>query len=204
MSEDQRPFVIGLAKVELLQPPEKYREAFAERRSIFCRNVFEPDFLALLSAFVERASYTREGVDNLLFRTIEQPPRSGGAISLALRRPNLLRWIERVTDCEPLATVSGRVAQIEANPDTTLDWHNDMREPLRRIGITINLGSKPYEGGAFELRERDGGMLTTHRHVEQGGALIFDVGRHYLHRVLPVTSGGPRRVYTGWFYRAGD
>jgi hypothetical protein len=33
--------------------------------------------------------------------------------------------------------------------------------------------------------------------------MIFDVGSRYEHRVLSVTAGGPRRVFSGWFMAAG-
>jgi hypothetical protein len=36
-----------------------------------------------------------------------------------------------------------------------------------------------------------------------GAALIFEVSARYEHRILAVTAGGPRRVYTGWFYAPG-
>jgi hypothetical protein len=202
VSPGHRPFVIDLAKVDLLEPAERFREEFARRRSLFCRHVFAPAFLDRLSAILARATFGRDGVENLLFRTTEQPARASGAISLALRRSNLMRWVEQVTACEVLVTASGRVTQTVADPTATLDWHSDMREPARRIGITINLGEAPYEGGVFELRRRNGEILTEHRHVERGSALIFDVGPDYQHRVRAVMAGGPRRVYAGWFYKS--
>ncbi|MES2441763.1 MAG: 2OG-Fe(II) oxygenase [Pseudomonadota bacterium] len=201
MSSGHRPFVVGPAATELLDSPEAHREEFARTRSLPCHDIFDPGFFKVITGFIDRAAFTQEGVQGLLFRTTETPARAGGAISLALRRPNLLRWVEAVTGCDTLVRVSGRVQQVEASPDTELEWHNDMWEPTRRIGITINLGDQPYEGGEFELRDYKGNMLTEHRHVDQGSALLFDVGRRYEHRVLPVTAGGPRRVYAGWFYK---
>jgi hypothetical protein len=196
-----RPFLIGPAATEILDPPGKHREEYARTRSLPCHDIFEPGFFKVITGFVDRADFGQDDCEGLLFRTTETPARAGGAISLALRRPNLMRWVEAVTGCEPLGKVSGRVNQILANPETELEWHNDMWEPARRIGITINLGDQPYEGGEFELRNRHG-VLTEHRHVERGSALLFEVGPNYQHRVLPVTAGGPRRVYTGWFYKA--
>lgn len=202
MTEGHHAFVLGTGGVDLLKPPEPLRETFAARRTLFCRNIFEPRFLDILGGLLRRAAWTQNGVEGLLFRTTEDPARAGGAISLALRRPELMRWVEQVTGCETLVTASGRVQQIEANPDNELEWHTDLWEPTRRIGISINLGEESYEGGKFELRDRHG-VLSEHRHVERGSALLFDVGPKYQHRVLPVTSGGPRRVYAGWFYKAG-
>jgi hypothetical protein len=81
------------------------------------------------------------------------------------------------------------------------NWHDDLPEnPTRRIGITINLSENPYEGGLFELRKKKTQqILTRHRHEKPGSALIFDVSDALEHRVWPVTSGGPRRIFAGWF-----
>ncbi len=203
MTEGCQPFVLGLNDVALLQPAQAFQDSFARNRALYCRNIIEPRFLAILADFIQRAAWTQNGVEGLLFRTTEDPARAGGALSHALRRPQLLRWIEELTGCEPLGRASGRVQQIVANPDTELEWHSDLWERDRRIGISINLGSAAYAGGTFELRNRQG-VLTQHRHDEFGSALIFDVGPDYLHRVLPVTAGGPRRVYAGWFYLAAN
>ena len=35
--------------------------------------------------------------------------------------------------------------------------------------------------------------------VAIGAMLIFEVSRRCEHRVHPLTGGGPRRVFTGWF-----
>ena len=203
MSGGNRPFVVSISGVELLEPPEKYREEFAAKRALFFDDIFDPPFLEILRGFVRTAEYNREGVSGLGFRTTESPARAGGAISLSLRRPNLMRWVEEVTGCDPLVLTTGRVQQIEVNPDTELSWHNDMWEPNRRIGFTINLSDNAYEGGDFALRRAGTEeVLSEHRHVDYGGALMFDVGYNFEHRVAPVTAGGPRRTYAGWFYKA--
>ena len=57
----------------------------------------------------------------------------------------------------------------------------------------------------FELRDvRNDKLLLQYRHAALGAALIFDVARGLEHRVLPLISGGPRRVYTGWFFKDGQ
>jgi hypothetical protein len=143
-------------------------------------------------------------VAGLGHREIENPQRAGRTISLALKRAELIDWIERATGCGPLETVEGRVVRARANNHDQLLWHDDLDNARRRLAITINLSEHSYEGGVFELREkRSHTLLASHRHIEAGTALIFDVAYDIEHRVLPVTSGGPRCVYTGWFFRRG-
>lgn len=200
MMQASRLFSVGMSRVNLFASADDLRQDFLRTRALPSRDILEPDLLARIDGILDQGGWSQDGVDNLLFRKAEDPPRAGGVISLMLCRPELLRWVEAVTGCDRLERASGRVIQIEPNASAGLDWHSDMREPARRIGITINLGKAAYEGGKFELRVRDGEVLAEHRHVEQGSALLFAVGRDLQHRLLPITAGGPRQVYTGWFY----
>lgn len=200
---DRRPFVIGATATELLEGPETVRERFAVRRSILCRAAFEPGFLSALRGLCERGSFVADTVEKLGDREVEQPQRAGGAITLALQRAGLMRWLESATGCGALTRVGGRVIQARANNHDQLDWHDDLYDPQRRLAVTVNLSEAPYEGGLFELRDvRTREMLTVHHHAAPGDLMIFDVAADLEHRVLPVTAGGPRRVYTGWFFKA--
>ncbi len=42
-------------------------------------------------------------------------------------------------------------------------------------------------------------MLIQHIHCDLGTALFFRLAAELEHRVLPVTAGGQRRVFAGWF-----
>ena len=42
----------------------------------------------------------------------------------------------------------------------------------RRIAVVINLSTERYDGGEFELRPKEGGLVLRHRYTEPGEALI--------------------------------
>ena len=177
-------------------------EHFAEHRAILCNGAIQRDFLALLFDVLARAEFRSDRVEGLGHREIEKPALAGRAISLALNRRTLLDWIATVARCGRLGSVEGRVVQTALRPDDRLRWHDDLEDTgtQRRLGITIGLSNQAYDGGLFELREKDmHTALFHHRHVEPGQALIFDVAPDVEHRLCPITAGGPRRVYTGWF-----
>ena len=120
-------------------------------------------------------------------------------LNLALNRPALLRWLETATGCGPLTDIAGGVAQTLARPGDELVWHDDFSAGEgRRLAIVIDLSTEAYAGGAFQLRYRDGAAIFEHRYQRPGSALIFGVGPALEHRVLPLRSGGPRRVFAGW------
>ena len=195
-------FAVGAFRTALLASPGAVAAEFSKHRAIACANAIEPNLLASLMRLCREGHFDSNEVKDLGHREVENPQRAGRTLTHVLKRAELIGWIERATGCGPLETVEGRVVRSLANNHDQLLWHDDLDDPLRRLAITVNLSEHGYEGGLFELREKSTGkMLVAHHHLEPGTALIFDVGYDIEHRLLPVTSGGPRCVYTGWFYK---
>jgi hypothetical protein len=195
-----RPIMVGAEATEILSPPGPPAAIFREARALVCANFLDPPLLAALLDRCRRGEFVEDRVEKLGSREVEAPQRVGAALNLILSRAPFLRWVEAVTGCGQLSRVEGRVVQTRANGCDRLDWHDDMNEEKRRLGITISLSDAPFEGGWFELRDAASErLLTRHRHQEAGTALIFAVGRGLQHRLLPIGGGGPRRVFSGWF-----
>lgn len=172
---------------------------FAATRAIVCHDALDGPLVARLDRICDAAAFRSDHVEHLGHRRIEKPATAGGAIALLLRRQALFRWLEQVTGCATIADIEGRVVQTYAEPGDELVWHDDM-EPRRRLAVTIALTSPPYKGGDFELRRvGDDALLVDYKHDRSGTMVVFDVSPQYEHRVLPLVSGGPRRVFTGWF-----
>ncbi|WP_164913511.1 2OG-Fe(II) oxygenase [Sphingomonas sp. UV9] len=201
-----RPIAIGAQRTDILAAPDGPARVFQCYRAIECSDLLEPDLLASLLDRCRRGSFVADHVDRLGSREVEAPQRVGAALNIVLSRPSFLRWVEAVTGCDALNRVEGRLVQTRANGLDALDWHNDTHDDAagaRRLGITVNLSDAAYEGGGFELRTTaTHEVLTRYRHDRTGTALIFDIAGDLEHRVLPLASGGPRRVFTGWFVQA--
>lgn len=176
------------------------KAAFAETCAFVWRDAFAAPLFARLTALCGRSGFTSDHVEGLGHREIEEPPLAGTAIILALTRPVLFRWLERVTGCAPIRGIDGRVVQTWPRAGDGLDWHDDLGDPARRLGVTIALGDAAYDGGEFEMRRTATKVpLIRWKHDRPGTMLVFEVSRHREHRVHPLTAGGPRRVFTGWF-----
>lgn len=201
---------IGAGATELSSDLGVARAEFAATRSLACHDAFAPDVLAGVLRLLGRSRFVSDTVERMGHREIEAPEIAGTAIALLLNRAPLFRWLEAVTGCGPIATVAGRVVQTLPRAGDELVWHDDTGADRRWLGVTVALDSPPYDGGAFEMRMADPGLdpgpdpddralLRRHTHDRPGSALIFEVSTRLEHRVLPLTAGGPRRVFTGWF-----
>jgi hypothetical protein len=174
--------------------------AFRTMRAFVCPRFLDGGLLATVMRASEGSAFVSNDIQALGHREIESPPRLGTAIQISLRAPALHRWLEEVTGQGPITRVDGRVAQTRVRDGDELGWHDDMNGEDRRLGITINLGTRDYKGGLFEMRDRlSQSPLLQFRHDEPGTALIFEVSHRCEHRVHPLISGGPRRVFAGWF-----
>jgi len=193
------PFILGAAHTHIAQqqPPEA---RFAQTRAMLCRDAIEPGFFEAIRRLITRAEFVPEMVERVGDREIETPDRAGRALSLALRRAQFMQWISATTGCGSISSVEGRVVQTRSGSSQELRWHDDLNDARRRLAITLDLSDSPYEGGDFELRhKKTREVLFRHRHTSPGSVLIFSIAADLEHRVLPVMSGGPRRVYAGWF-----
>ena len=180
---------------------EPGRSLFARDRAFVWPAMFEPSLSAKLTALAERATYRSQDVPGVGHREVEQGGLASTAILVTLRRRELWSWLEDVTGIPPIGAVEGQVAQTQVRPGDGLDWHDDMvGDRQRLLGITIDLGSGAYSGGDFHLRRvGDNADLLRFRHDVPGQGLIFAVSSDLQHRLDPLTGGGPRRIFAGWF-----
>ena len=194
------PFTIGTQKTELHVDPAEVQAMFVRDRALIFDNPFARDTLSMLMARAAATTFVDDHVEQIGNREVEAPQRVGGMLSLILARQSFLEWIEKATGKRPVRAVVGRLVQTGREAAQELGWHNDLDRAHRLLGVVINLSDQELGGGAFELRElgSDAPFLS-YRHETPGSMMVFPVDPALEHRVTQVTSGGPRRVYAGWF-----
>ena len=199
-SSESGPLTIGFEKTEIRDSPETFAATFLRNKAIVLPKLISQPLIGKLVQRCRTGRFIPDTVEGLGTREVEAPQIVGGAITLLLRRPAVLRWVEEATGCGPLATVVGRVVQTRANDGDRLRWHDDLDDTGRRLGVTIGLSDTPHGGGEFQIRSRRESDVTfSFHHGTAGTGLIFDIRTELVHRVMPLLEGGPRRVYTGWF-----
>lgn len=194
------PFCIDNMETRFSDEVHGEQNGFAIRKALLFEDVFAAPLFQSLMAQSAAAQFIHNDVEHVGTREIEQPQRVGKLISLLLARPEMLRWLERVTQVGPLRAVSGQLAQTRANGSDELVWHDDLSDLTRKLAVVINLSSANFEGGLFELRrKRSKEVLVSQKYHKPGSMMIFAVEPGLEHHVTPLLSGGPRRVYAGWY-----
>lgn len=194
------PFSIDTMTTTLHADPTESRRHFERDSVLNFAQPFAPDLLRILMMRAAGAEFVPNDVVRIGTREVEAPQRVGGMINLMLARPGFLQWVEQATGLSPLRAVAGRLVQTCANGKDALVWHDDLDGPNRLLGIVINLSDAPFSGGDFEMRRVGADRPFLTQSVGQPGSMrLFALGSDLQHRVTKLTSGGPRRVYSGWF-----
>jgi hypothetical protein len=175
---------------------------FAQRHVLELPDLIQPDLLETLGPAINGARFVPCSEAGVGARLRERPTRLGNLLCFLLQRQVLRDWLARITGASPLLAVTGAVARFEHGGGQSLDWHNDRDQSGRVLAVTINIGDMPYDGGVFQMRRCDTGeILFEHNHRRPGSALVFRVSKALEHRVTPVSAGGPRTVFSGWYLR---
>jgi hypothetical protein len=120
------------------------------------------------------------------------------ALHFAANTPQFIRLIEQVTQCGSIANFSGRVYRMVPGSDHYDSWHDDVTGD-RLVGISVNLSPRPYAGGIFRLRGKDGQVLCDLPNVVAGDAILFRISPELTHMVTPVEGTESKTAFAGWF-----
>jgi len=184
---------------------EPLAEEFARSHMVSLPGFLDDRFCALLQAAETSSGFVRDTVEGLGNREVEMPLRRTSALLLALRGKTVLEWARTVTRDPDICDVGGNLVRTWPDPQDKLDWHDDGLTQTRVAALTIRLGTEPYDGGAFEFRAKKFPHdVSSHMHLRPGDALLFTVNPAFEHRVVPLQSGGPRTMFTGWFLRGAE
>jgi 2OG-Fe(II) oxygenase superfamily len=199
----QNFFCLGRTETHIGENGEVARSLFQKQRALLCRGGIDASLLALLNSFCARASFVPQQTE-VGHRTIEAGPVTGSAVQLILNRAPFKKWLEAITGCAPLAGIEGRIVKTLPGGVDHLDWHRDTM-PKIELGMTLHLVDCAYEGGGFELRKFKS-KRETFRHEKPlaGDVVLFDIKPDLEHRVLPISHGDARLVFTGWFVTANE
>ena len=175
------------------------RDEFRARRCVRVGSFIEPRLLSRIHeqmagvAFVDRA---HGSISSELCM-----PRNTclGLLNFLVNDPAVFRFVEEVTGCRRLTFFVGRVYRMLAARNHFDSWHADLHVD-HEIGMSLNLGTEPYDGGVFEIRRADAAKpLAALANVGSGDAILFSIADDLEHRVSPVQGAVAKTAFAGWF-----
>lgn len=137
---------------------------------------------------------------------------SDSAILLLLNNPEVFKLLERITDCGHIGCFRGRTYRIAPGANHHVEhthyqtpyeiltgWHTDLNG-TRRLALSINLNTVPYQGGVLRIREaKTKRMLCELTNYGLGDAILFRVDERLEHRVSEVEGTVTKTAFSGWF-----
>lgn len=176
----------------------RLREEFGRRHCVVLPGLLDAPLADEIGRRVEQSDFYRlehEGIG------VEACMRANGTLAwlqLLINDDRVLEVVRSISGCGPIGNFEGRVYRLQPATDHYDSWHDD-NSGGRLIAMSINLGRQPYEGGALEIRQKHSAESVQARNAQLGEGLLFELGEHLEHRVLPVTGETARTVFAGWF-----
>jgi hypothetical protein len=112
--------------------------------------------------------------------------------------------VRECTGCHAITRFEGRVYRMVPGTDHHDSWHDDAGEG-RLVGMSLNLGPRPYMGGCFQLREKSERAVPRELpNIIPGNAILFRISPTLAHRVTPVEGIEAKTAFAGWFLSGGS
>ena len=154
------------------------RLQFGRQHCVDLRRLLEPELLRALQSRIDQAQFRpvvhAQGIgpdsdleDNLTFH----------ALHFLTNTPRFFQLIQELTNCPPIGCFQGRVYRLMPDAGHSDSWHDDMVEG-RMIGMSINLSTRVFLGGVFQLRDRNSkGVLYEVANTGFGDGIICRLAR---------------------------
>lgn len=123
-----------------------------------------------------------------------------GLLHFLVNDPLVFTTVGAITGVTGLSCFGGRVYR--RLPGSHHDsWHADTMAG-REVGMSLNLGTTAFEGGAFEIRDENTQVLRgAIANTGQGDAILFSIAEGLEHRMAPLGGSHHKTAFAGWFGR---
>lgn len=180
------------------------RRMFDEQHALRLPGFLDSDLLAYVHQSIRAASFYQRDHEDIAREACMSDNPMLAMMCLVMNDTRLFEVIRRVTGCASIRFFNGRIYAFAADANHFDQWHSDTVDE-RRIGISINMTDRLFDGGVFELRHADADVPHwSIANTGPGDAFLFRIGDDLLHRVTPVVGPVPRVAYAGWFQGRGD
>ena len=178
---------------------EALRDTFRQSHCVRLPQLIDRALAADIAGRIDTGVFTTKAHADAALELCLEPDDTVGLLHFLVNEPAVYALIEQVADLSPIRSFFGRVYRHVPGGGHFQDWHGDV-EPNRHIGLSINLGAAPYDGGVFQIRARDTGQpLASVHNTGLGDAIIFRLRDDLEHRVTALEGGVAKTAFAGWF-----
>jgi hypothetical protein len=180
------------------------RDAFVSSRCVCVPSFIEPRLLSRIQGQVAGAAFADRAHGSISTERCMTRNACLGLLNFLANDPALFRFVEEVTSCPRLTSFVGRVYRLLAGSGHYDSWHADLHRG-HEVGMSVNLGAEPFEGGVFEIRRAgSSAVLFDIANVGPGDAILFAISDDLEHRVTPMRGEIAKTAFAGWFGSTGD
>jgi hypothetical protein len=172
---------------------------FARAHAIRLPGLFDPDLMRVISRELESGAWVTNQDGDIAREVRSTDIRAPAVAEFVLNTPELLSAVRRISGCEAIVRFHGRIYRMIPGTDHYDSWHDDCGDG-RLVGISINLGPRPYLGGTFQFRRLDSeDILGELPNIVPGDAILFRISEDLVHRITPMEGAEPKTAFAGWF-----
>ena len=161
----------------------------------------EPAFVDEIRAQIERGEFREFTHGSLATELRLETGICTGLLHFLTNDPQLFQLVESVSGCADIRSFAGRVYRRFPGGRHYDNWHGDVADARRLIGMSVNLSADIYEGGVFEIRDVESERpIASLPNVGVGDAILFRLSHSLEHRVSDVRGAFPKTAFAGWFF----
>jgi len=183
---------------------EALRAEFQSSHSARLPGLLDAVLVEAVTEGMRRGTWMTNEHDGLGREVILDDVRTLDLLHFVANTPAFLAVVRELTGHTAITRFEGRVYRMIPGTDHHDSWHDDAGGH-RLVGMSLNLGPRPYMGGCFQLREKS--EPTVRRELPNlvpGHAILFRISPALTHRVTRVVGAEPKTAFAGWFLSGGS
>ena len=185
---------------------ERLTHAFEQTHVLRLPQLLHADLMRMIAPRLEHCTWTAQCHGTIAREAVPDAPAPANILNFVANTPEFIELARRITQCSEISWFSGRVYRMVAAGGHYDSWHADLGTAHRDrlVGMSINLGLHPYQGGVFRLRdETSGEILCELPNTGAGDAILFRISPALRHMVTAISGTEPKTAFAGWF-RSGE
>lgn len=175
---------------------------FARTRVLRWPGFFDAALLSLVQRQLAPDRFTTRVAERVYPPAVDlklRDERVHGLLHFLLNDPPLVTAVARIAAEPGITGFVGAVYRILPGAGHRDSWHTDA-DGNRRVAVTVNLSEDVFDGGEFQMRERDTGRaLATIANTGPGDAVLFAIDPSLEHCIAPMRGAAAKTALAGWF-----